>query len=337
METTLELMLYERPRLSYGYLLRRSFGAFLTDSFFLGASRAAQLLPLAHPRLHDVEVEEDLPYREGGRKEHLLDLYRPKTRTGKLPVVLYLHGGGFRKLSRKTHWLFSLLFARRGYLVLNAEYRLAPRHPYPAAIDDACAAYCYAVREATRLGGDPTRVVLAGESAGANLVTSVALAASYRRPEPFAREVFDLGVRPAAVLPACGLFQVSDVERYSRRFRLSRFTRDRLAEVADAYLHGARVARHRGLDLADPLVALERGETPERPLPPFFVPCGTRDILIDDSRRLEAALKKLGVPCEARWYDREMHAFHAFVMRAAARRCWRDTFEFLDRHLPAPG
>jgi acetyl esterase len=71
----------------------------------------------------------------------------------------------------------------------------------------------------------------------------------------------------------------------------------------------------------------------ERPLPPFFAPVGTKDPLLDDTRRLEKALASLGVPCEARYYPGGYHAFHALVWDPSARRCWRDALAFLDRHM----
>ena len=63
---------------------------------------------------------------------------------------------------------------------------------------------------------------------------------------------------------------------------------------------------------------------------------GTRDPLLDDTRRLGAALDRLGVPYEVRYYPGEIHAFHALVWRPQARAFWRDTFAFLDRYAP-PG
>lgn len=206
-------------------------------------------------------------------------------------------------------------------------------HPYPAALADACAAYAWVAENAARWGGDLTRFVVAGESAGANLVTSLALAASYERPEPFAKEVFATGLVPRVALPACGMLQVTDPERFARRKRLPRFVADRLEEVTHAYLKDADPRAPGGFDLADPLVVLERGERPARPLPPFFVPVGTKDPLLDDTRRLRKALDRLGVVCEDRYYPGELHAFHALVFRPQARQCWAETFAFLDRHL----
>lgn len=253
---------------------------------------------------------------------------------GPLPVVLYVHGGGFRILSKDTHWLMGLAFARRGYVVFNVEYRLAPEHRFPAAIEDVCLAFTWMARHAAEWGGDPTRLVLAGESAGANLVTSLALATSYERPEPFARAVWDTGLVPRAVLPACGIFQVSDVARFARRKPgFSRFLADRLEEVERGYLGPEPSAHGPTLDFADPLVWLERAEEAQRPLPPFFLPVGTKDPLLPDTRRLAHALRAHGAIAEDHYYEGELHAFHAFVFLKNARRCWRDTFAFTERCL----
>jgi len=78
---------------------------------------------------------------------------------------------------------------------------------------------------------------------------------------------------------------------------------------------------------------IEGDQAPARPLPPHFLPVGTKDPLLDDSRRMAAALDARGVPCEARYYPGELHAFQAIVWRKAARRCWRDAFAFLHRYL----
>lgn len=310
--------------------LRRKVGALVVDSAFKGLARVGRLHPHARPDAHGVEVLSDIPYLHSGMREHLLDVYRPVDRKGPLPVLLYAHGGGFRMLSKDTHWLMGLAFARRGYVVFNISYRLAPKFRYPAAIDDACAALLWVARNADSYGGDMGRLFLAGESAGANLVTTLAVATSYRRPEPWARAVFDAGVRPVACLPACGILQVSDPERYLARKKLSPFVYDRIAEVHDAYLGADWRERLGDVALADPLLLLEGAAPPERPLPRFFSFVGTRDPLLDDTRRLHAALERLGAPTQVRYYKGEVHAFHALVWRAGARQSWQESFAFLD-------
>jgi acetyl esterase len=315
--------------------LRGRAGAFVTDGMFRVLSASGRLHPNARPERHNIEVVRDIDYVGDGDAAHRLDIYRPLGHRGPWPVVLYIHGGGFRILSKDTHWLMALAFARRGYLVANINYRLAPRHPFPAAVEDAAAAYAWTVAEIVRYGGDPTRLVLAGESAGGNLVTSLASTACFERPEPYARKVFDTGIVPRAVVAACGLLQVSDPDRFARRRKLSSYMADRIREVSEAYLGEAAGPDY---GLADPVVALERaaaqGAAPARPLPAFFAPVGTRDPLLDDTRRLRAACEALGGVCEARFYPGEVHAFHAMVLRKAARDCWHETFAFLGQYSP---
>lgn len=315
---------------------RRMAGSAIIDNLFRVISFTTKLLPISHPRFHGVNVERDLQYFEGADATHRLDVYKPsKPSQKKLPIVFYIHGGGFRILSKESHWLFGLLFARRGYLVFNVGYRLAPKHPFPAAVEDVCRAYEWMVKNAERFGGDLSRIVIAGESAGANLATTLTLATHFKRPEAYAQRVFDLGVTPKAVIPACGILQVSDPERYVRRKNYPVWLADRINEVADAYLHGVKIRSPQELDLADPVCVLEREGKPERPLPPFFTFVGTADPLLDDTRRLKVALERRGVPCDIRYYPGEMHAFHAFVYRSNARACWRESFRFLEKTLGA--
>ena len=300
----------------------------VADGFFQGLSRLGRLHPNASPARHGLEVLRDIPYLPYGGQDHLLDVYRPKDRRGPLPALLYLHGGGFRILSKESHWVMCLAFARRGVVVFNANYRLGPRHLYPAAHQDACSALEWVSRNAGAYGADPGKLLMAGESAGANLTAALAIACCFKRPEPWARRVFDLGLSPLAALPACGMFQLSDPSRFWRQRPMSVWLRDRLKEPAMAYLGQADPPVPSGL--ADPLLLLESDQEPERPLPPFFAPVGTKDPLLPDTRRLKAALDRRDVPCQARYYPGEIHAFHALVWRKNARRCWRDTYRFLD-------
>lgn len=309
--------------------LRRTVGAALTDWFFYGGAQGVRALGLGHPRLHGAEVVKDVPYFEGGRYPHRLDVYRPRGVQGPTPIIFYVHGGAFRFMSKDTHWLFGLRFAAAGYTVFSINYRLAPKHPYPAAIEDVCRAYDWVVKNAHAHGGDVSRLALAGESAGANLVTALTLALTTERPEPYAKAVYDLGVLPKAVLPACGFLQLTQPERFPLSGLTRAFFEDRLRETTEAYLGGLSFEHPHQLDLADPLVALDRDEPTARPLPPFFIPCGDSDVLKHDSLRLQAALERRGIDAEAKLYPGGMHAFHAFVFTRQARACWHDMREFL--------
>jgi len=311
--------------------LRRRAGSLVLDNLFRTLAAAGRFHPAGRAARDRVEIFRDIPYLDSGRLEHRLDVYRPRVAPAPWPAVLYIHGGGFRILSKDSHWLMGLRFAQAGYVLFNINYRLAPAHPFPAALEDACAAYTWLAREGASYGADLSRLVTTGESAGGNLATALAIAACTRRAEPFARVVFETGLVPRAVVPACAILQVSDTARLRRRFpRLPAYMADRALVCEEAYLGGTRAAC---LELADPLLLLERGGPFDRPLPPFFAPCGTRDPLIDDTERLARALARLGVHCETQFYQGERHAFHAMMGRPAARRCWEDTFRFLEHAL----
>ncbi|MBI3074421.1 MAG: alpha/beta hydrolase [Deltaproteobacteria bacterium] len=313
--------------------IRKHVGAVAIEHALGGFARVSRLHPRARLSLHGVERIRDVAYRRTGSHAHLLDVYRPIARpiASHLPVVLYVHGGAFRMLSKDSHWLMALAFARRGHLVFNINYRLAPKHRFPAAIEDVCAAYAWVVENAARWGGDATRIVVAGESAGANLVTSLTIATTYHRREPWARAAFDMGVVPRATLPACGMFQVSDPARFARRRKLPAWTAEHIDVCSEGYLPKTAFAAPHGLDLADPLLVFERGDRPLRPLPPFFIIAGTHDPIFDDSRRLHAALGKVGAESELAVYPGEVHAFHALVWRPAARDAWRRMLEFVEK------
>lgn len=316
----------------------RRAGGKLAEGFFRGMAGLGQLHPRARPARHGVEVIRDVAYRDTGSKDHLLDVYRPALRTNeKLPALLYIHGGGFHILSKDTHWVMGIALARARFVVFSINYRLAPQHRFPAAIEDACEAYRWVVEHAAEYGADGSKLVVAGESAGGNLTAAVTLAACFERDEPYARRVFETGVVPKAAMPACAIFQVTDTQRFKRRRPdMLRFVADRVEEVGAIYLGASDVlpGSRTELDLCDPVLALERRPTPARALPPFFLPCGTADPLLDDNRRMASALRAMSVEVDERYYPGEMHAFHAFVFRPQAKLCWAHTYAFLDKHVP---
>jgi len=294
-------------------------------------SYSGKLSGTARQWTEDVEVLRNIPYKNGFGPQHKLNVYRPTERKGPLPVMFYVHGGGFGLLSKDTHWMFGLGFARQGYIVFSIDYTLSGDAPFPAAIQDTLAAYEWVLTMAEHYDGDPRRIALSGESAGANLALSTVIAQCWRRPEPWAQGVYDLttefGVARAAV-PACGIFQVSDPERYLRREEIPAWMRERIAVVCRRYLPDASGAPD-SFALADPLRFLEQAQPPDRPLPAIFAPCGSRDPVKDDTRRLAEALSRYDTFSDVKWYHGGIHAFHAFIWRQQAQDCWADQLRFL--------
>jgi len=302
------------------------------DAGLHAAAALAGRLPRMQRMLAQCRPIEAIEYARRDGEALRLDIVRPRA-PGPHPVLVYLHGGAFAIGSRHTHRALAVAYAAQGYVVCNVDYRLAPRHPFPAAVEDACAAWAWAVAHVAEHGGDPQRIALAGESAGANLALAVTLACCTPRPEPYAAPLFDRAVRPAAALLYCGFLQVSDPARY-RRAGVSRLAARVAADAAQSYLGAAADRPGAGQALADPLCIVEAmAVAPPPALPPMFIAAGLADPAAADSQRLEQALVRLHSPCSAHYYAGEPHAFHVLFWRAQARRCWSDSFEFLQRHL----
>lgn len=118
-------------------------------------------------------IHPDLSY--GPHHRQKLDLVVPEER-GPHPVVVYLHGGGWVAGDKASYTRICREFAGRGYLAANVNYRLAPRHAHPTQLRDAAAAIRWVHESAARFGGDERRIVLAGDSAGAQLASWYAAA-----------------------------------------------------------------------------------------------------------------------------------------------------------------
>ncbi|MCA9534064.1 MAG: alpha/beta hydrolase fold domain-containing protein [Myxococcales bacterium] len=289
-------------------------------------------LPHARRRREGLSIWEDVPYRAGGEAAHRLDVFRLEDAPEGQRALLYVHGGGFSSCSKATHISLAVAFARRGFTVFNMDYRLAPRHRYPAALDDVVDALVFVRQHAASYGADGSAITLAGESAGANLIVSTALLSGYDVPLEATQRLREGAPDITAVLAGCGVFQVSDMGRFWRTDTPpSRLAHGVARSMEAAYL-GAPDQTPGAHVLADPVVLLEQ-QAPTRPLPPHFVFCGTGDFLVHDSQRLAAALEGHGVPTQLRTYAGEPHAFHALQKRPAAVACWRDHEAFIEAHV----
>jgi acetyl esterase len=281
--------------------------------------------------MENCELIEDIEYGQSGGARLLLDIVKPKS-SELHPVLMYFHGGGFAMGSKRTHRAIAIAYASQGYLVCNVDYRLAPMHPFPAALEDACAAWLWMLDHVHKYGGDPTRTCLAGESAGGNLALAVTLACCTARPESCAAPLFVRNIRPSAALIYCGFLQASAPERYNRP-GVSKLARKVAADAAASYLGQSTQGSTPENAMADPLCVLE-GLTQGSSLPPVFIAAGSVDPVAQDSQRLEAALTRLKSPQSTHYYPGETHAFHVMFWRKQAVQCWKDSFAFLRQHLP---
>lgn len=127
-----------------------------------------------------LEIFRDIPYRNDGKACHRMDVYRPKDFTGNLPVIVNLHGGGLVLCTKEVNAPFCAELAERGFLVFCVDYPLVPEVMVPQMLGDVCAGLDRVSDLLGQYGGDPERVFLTGDSAGAFL--SVYMVAVRKNP-----------------------------------------------------------------------------------------------------------------------------------------------------------
>jgi acetyl esterase len=228
-----------------------------------------------------------------------LRAYAPSAEPG-LPVVAYLHGGGWTVGSIASFdGVARTLAAASGALVVSIGYRLAPEHAFPVPVDEAVAALRWLAEHADTLGGDGTRLAVAGDSAGANLA---AVAARRLRDEGGPRLRMQ-----ALVYPACDVaLDTPSAARFAEGYG---FTAAAMRRFWDLYLDGA--------DGEDPDASpLRAGDL--RHLAPAFVATAEADVLRDEGEAYGAALRAAGVRAAIRRYPGTTHGFWRRLARSRA-------------------
>ncbi len=219
-----------------------------------------------------------------------LRLHRPVA-DEKLPVMLYIHGGGWTLFSIDTHdRLMREYAARAGIAVVGIDYSLAPEHKFPVALHECSAALEWIADNAGRLNLDASRVLIGGDSAGANLSVATCL---LRRGEG--------KTLPAAMLLNYGAFAPEHLPSYAR------YGGDGFSlEAGEMDIFWANYAGD-AEELTNPLVVPLRAELSG--LPPAFLAIAECDILADCNHSFAEALTKAGVPARSIVYRGATHSF----------------------------
>jgi acetyl esterase/lipase len=240
-------------------------------------------------------------------------LRAPPLRDDERRVLCYIHGGAFIIGAPSTHWDLGLRLAEAvDARPLLFDYRLAPEHPFPAAVEDCLAAYRHLLARGVR----PRDILVAGDSAGGNLMLAMLLAL---------RDAGD--PLPAA---AVALSPVTDLTLSGASYRTRAgdeaiLTRPIMERAVDWYLPS-------GIDRRDPQVSPLFAEL--RGLPPLLVHVGTHELLLDDSLRLAERARAAGVDVTLKVWDAMFHVFHGVTFLPEARRAHAEIAEFARRHLP---
>jgi acetyl esterase/lipase len=204
---------------------------------------------------------------------------------------LYLHGGAYQMGSPATlRHMIALLSAAAEARVLSVDYRLAPEHPFPAAVDDALTAY----RQLLSDGTNPGDVAIAGDSAGGGLALAT-LVALRDAGDPLPAAAVVMSPWTDLALTGESLRTRADVDVMVKPAGMP--------ETAATYLAGAD-PRH---PYASPLYADLHG------LPPILIHVGDAEVIRDDSTRFAAEAEAAGVDVTLEVWDEMPHVWHAFV------------------------
>ncbi|HVA68246.1 MAG TPA: alpha/beta hydrolase [Candidatus Binataceae bacterium] len=206
-------------------------------------------------------------------------------------AILYLHGGGYVIGSINTHRAMAGRISRAAKArVLLIDYRLAPEHPFPAAVEDSVAAYRYLLAQGIR----PGRLAIAGDSAGGGLTIAALVAIKEAKlPMPAA----GVGLSPWVDLEGIGASMTSKAKADPM------VQKDGLLKMAAAYLNG----KDPRSPLAAPLYADLSG------LPPLLIQVGTAETLLDDSTRLAERARKSGVNVTLEPWEDMVHVWQVFA------------------------
>jgi epsilon-lactone hydrolase len=206
-------------------------------------------------------------------------------------VILYLHGGGYVIGSINTHRAMVSRIARASNArALLIDYRLAPEHPFPAAVEDATAAYRWLLAQ----GYKPGKIVIAGDSAGGGLTIVLLLA------------IRDAGLpTPAGAVP---ISPWTDLEGTGESVR-TRAARDVMVTIEN--LTSSAKQYYGTHDPKDPLVSPVHANF--RGLPPMLIQVGDAEILLDDATRVATRAKAAGVEVELEVWDDMPHVWHVFA------------------------
>ena len=261
------------------------------------AAHSAETERLCGPGEPVAEVRDVLVPAAGG--DVRVRVFRPATDEPS-GVVAYLHGGGWVMGTIESYDTpVRALANASGAIVAAVDYRLAPEHRYPAAVDDSLAAIRWLAAHARELGGDPARLAIAGDSAGGNLA---AVAARRLRDE--------LPIRLQALI-----YPVTDAALNTPSYR--EFSEDHGLSAAsmrrfwNLYLDGA--------DGADPDASpLRAGDLSG--VAPAYVLTAEEDVLRDEGEAYAAALRDAGVPTELVRWPGTIHGFFRWLAVAAAAR-----------------
>jgi acetyl esterase/lipase len=258
--------------------------------------------PLTAPKPANVRIYPDLAYVQGGSPRQKLDLYLPSpVPADPLPLIVYLHGGGWKKGSKADGRRFAFRMVARGYAVACVGYRLSSEELFPAQLEDGKAAVRWLRDNAARYRLDPEHVGVMGVSAGGFLAVMMGVTRS--------TQLFDVGEhlgQASGVQGVCEFFGPTDLVRLHEYSTAARTPQaDEIVKLLGGDPHVQKIQARK----SSPLTYLDGVA------PPFLIIQGTNDTVIppEQSRLLYDALAKQHIPVHLHLVKGAGHSGPAFV------------------------
>ena len=287
---------------------------FSSFRFCLSAGHSDKKRDAAIPVPEGVTERRNISYGSHG-DDNLLDVYYPQGTIGSLPTIVSIHGGGYVYGTKEIYRRYGMDMARRGFAFVNFNYRLAPKWKFPTPLADTNAVMEWIVKNARQYHLDPDRVILLGDSAGAQLTSQYAAMQS----DPEYGALFGLKlarVNIRAVGLNCGLYNLSEMGAAPRR--------------------GMHKDYFGKLPKDDPRFRCL--ESIGANYPPAYITTGTEDFLRENAEPMCAFLRERGVEAEWKCYGREgdkkvCHVFHVNILLPEAVECNDDAAAFFKKYV----
>ena len=283
--------------------------------FNIGASKADKKRDAAIPLPEGVTEYRNISYGSHG-DWNLLDVYTPAGAAEPLPTIVSIHGGGYVYGSKEIYRRYGMDMAKRGFAFVNFNYRLAPKWKFPTPLHDTNAVLHWICKNFRRYHLDPTRIILLGDSAGAQLTSQYA--AIHTNPQYAA--LFQMQLAPVTIR-AVGLF--------CGMYDMSQRGADKRKGIMLDYL---------GKDIPadDPRFAVL--ESIGSSYPPAFIATACHDFLRPCAEPMYHFLIEKGVDAQCRCYGTEEdksigHVFHVNILLPEARACNDDAALFFARYV----
>ena len=272
----------------------------------------------------DIEAIYDISYGDAG-SENLLDIYMPKTAEGLMPAIVNVHGGAWVYGNKEIYKYYCMGLALRGFVVVNFNYRLAPESPFPAQLEDINRVLSFVAKKGADYHIDKDRLVLIGDSAGAQLTSQYgAIYSNKAYAELFEFQVPEVTIKVLGL--NCGGYDCREMllgERSKKNINDMLFTllNKNRSEITDEVIEKMDVLKHITADY-----------------PPAYVMSAYDDYMCPNAEPMYKHLIAKGIEAKMKIYgspDRKDlgHVFHVNCRLEDAKVCNDDECEFFKQYV----